>query len=93
LIKIVKIIEPRLISLSSIAQLNYSLIHGDIGLSRKIPIPYMGEGISKLLSYILAIMTTQNGIVLIDEIENGLHYSVLPDIWKAMLIAAKSSNC
>ncbi|MDP2754348.1 MAG: AAA family ATPase [Nitrospirota bacterium] len=90
---LIKIVEPRLISLSSIAQINYSLIHGDIGLSRKIPIPYMGEGISKLLSYILAIMTTENGIVLIDEIENGLHYSVLPEIWKAIFKAAKISNC
>ncbi len=90
---ILQIIEPRLISLSSITQGNFSLIHGDIGLPRKIPIPFMGEGIASLLSYILAILTNKDGIVLIDEIENGLHYSVLADVWKVICGAAKLSNC
>ncbi len=90
---IIKIIEPRLKSLSSITQAGLSIIHGDIGLPKKIPIPYMGEGVSKLMAYLLAILTTENGIVLIDEIENGMHYSVLPEVWKAICGAAKRSNC
>lgn len=93
LTNIMKIIEPRLKSLSSIAQANFSYIYGDIGLPKKIPISFMGEGISKLMAYILAILTTENGIVLIDEIENGMHYSVLPEVWKAICGAAKNSNC
>jgi AAA15 family ATPase/GTPase len=28
-------------------------------------------------------------VLLIDEIENGLHYSVLPTVWKGLLLAAK----
>jgi len=93
LIPIMQIIEPRLRSLSSVPQGNFSLIHGDIGLPRKIPVPFMGEGISSLMSYILAILTNKNGIVLIDEIENGIHYSVLAKVWKAICGAAKLNNC
>ena len=93
LIPIMQIIEPRLRSLSSVPQGNFSLIHGDIGLPRKIPVPFMGEGISSLMSYILAILTNKNGIVLIDEIENGIHYSVLANVWKAICGAAKLNNC
>lgn len=88
-----KIIEPKLTSLSSVAIGQTSLIHGDIGLSRKIPIPYMGDGISRLLSIILSIANLKNGILFIDEFENGLHYKVMPKIWEAVASAAKKYNC
>lgn len=88
-----KIIEPRLKSLSSVTMGDTSLIHGDIGLSRKIPVSYMGDGISRLLSIILSIATTKNGIVLIDECENGIHHSVMPKIWEAIAKAAREYNC
>lgn len=88
-----RIIEPNLRALSSISMGNISMIHGDIGLERKIPVPYMGEGVSKLLSIILAIANTKDGIVLIDEFENGLHYSVMQKIWEGIGRAAREFNC
>ena len=93
IVTFLRIIEPRLKSLSSVALGDTSLIHGDIGLSRKIPVSYMGDGISRLLSIILAIATTKNGVVLIDECENGLHHSVMPKIWRAIGQAAREYNC
>ena len=93
IVSFLKIIEPRLKSLSSVSMGDMSLIHGDIGLSRKIPVAYMGDGISRLLSIILAIATTTNGMVLIDEFENGIHYSVMSKIWKAIGLAAREYNC
>ncbi len=68
---VLKIIEPELKSLTTISQGDHALIYGNIGLSRKIPVSHMGEGTAKLLSIILAIATNENGMVLIDEIENG----------------------
>lgn len=91
--EILKIIEPNLKSLATIAQGDHAFIYGDIGLPRKIPVSHMGEGTAKLLSIILAIATNENGIVLIDEIENGWHYSVLPDILKTIYEVAKRYNC
>lgn len=44
----------------------------------------IGDGLIKILSIIITIMTTENGIVLIDEIENGLHYTSLDVLWKAI---------
>jgi AAA15 family ATPase/GTPase len=69
-----------------------SVIHGDIGLSRLVPVPLMGEGVRRLLSILLAIFHTPGGVVLIDEIENGLHYSVLNNIWKAIGKAARAAS-
>ena len=92
-IKILRIIEPNLKALSSVTMGNISMIHGDIGMNRKIPVSYMGEGVSKLLSIILAIANAKDGIVLIDEFENGLHYSVMEKIWEGIGSAAREFNC
>ncbi|MDM8554183.1 AAA family ATPase [Desulfococcaceae bacterium HSG7] len=90
---VLKIIEPNLKSLTTISQGEHALIYGNIGLPRKIPVTCMGEGTAKLLSIILAIATNANGMVLIDEIENGWHYSLLPNILKAIHKMAKKYNC
>ncbi len=92
-LKVLKLIEPDLQSLTSIAHGNSSLVYADIKLSRKIPVAYMGEGIARLLSFVLAIATTKNGVVLIDEIENGWHYSVLSKVWQAIAEISRKFNC
>jgi hypothetical protein len=87
-----RILEPRLQKLSSPVLAGKPVIHGNIGLSRQVPLPLMGEGLRRLLSILLAIANVPNGIVLIDEIENGLHYSVMKGVWKAIGQAARAAN-
>lgn len=78
-----KIIEPRLKSIVPIPVAdNQTILFGDIGLPSKVPLYYMGDGITRLLSYIIAIVNSANGIVLFDEIENGLHFSVHEEMWQ-----------
>jgi AAA15 family ATPase/GTPase len=52
----------------------------------------MGEGMRRVLSLVLAIANAPGGVVLIDEIENGLHYSVQADVWKAIARAARDAD-
>lgn len=93
-IEFLKIIEPRILSLSSITTSNgNSMLYADIGINIKVPISYMGDGVSRLLTILLAIVSTKNGVVFIDEIENGIHYSVLPDVWRVIEQAAIDNNC
>jgi hypothetical protein len=68
------------------------ILHGDIGLPRLIPMPLMGEGMRRVLSLVLAITNAPGGVVLIDEIENGLHYSVMKDVWRAIAHAARQAD-
>lgn len=94
LIPFLNIIEPALKSLSILPMTDsVNLIIGDIGQSRKIPVNYMGNGLRKLLSILLAVWSFKNGIILIDEIENGFHRSILPKIWECLFQAAKEFNC
>jgi AAA15 family ATPase/GTPase len=87
-----RLLEPRLQRLTLLVVEREPIIHGDIGMSELVPLPLMGEGIGRLLSIILAIANAKGGTILIDEIENGLHYSVMTDVWKAIADAARRAD-
>lgn len=94
IVDFLRIIEPKIKSISNVSLANNkSMLYVDIGINKKIPMSFMGDGISRLTSILLAILTTKNGIVFIDEIENGIHYSVQNKIWKSILKAADENNC
>jgi AAA15 family ATPase/GTPase len=40
----------------------------------------------------LNIAGAPNGVVLVDEIETGFHYSVLPKVWQAIARVAREMN-
>lgn len=92
LLRILQIIEPRLSRLTMVVVAGEPILHGDIGTSRLIPLPVMGEGMVRLASVVLHIGNAPNGIVLVDEIENGLHHSVLPKVWRAIGEVAREFN-
>lgn len=87
-----QILEPRLKRLVLSVKGGGATIQGEIGLGRLIPLPLMGDGMGRLLSYVLAIAAAPKGTVLIDEMENGLHYSVLRDVWKVVADFARHSQ-
>ena len=76
-----KLIDPRINRLATIAAAPAPMLYADIGLERLVPLGFMGDGINRLLSMTLAVCNARDGAILIDEIENGLHHSVLPEAW------------
>lgn len=56
------------------------------------PLSLLGDGMNRLFGLILALANTQNGVLLVDEIETGLHYSVLHDVWRRIFRFAHASN-
>ncbi|MDE5749137.1 MAG: ATP-binding protein, partial [Duncaniella sp.] len=51
------------------------------GKSEKYRLSTMGDGVNRILTIILAMLNSRGGILLIDEFENGLHYSVQQSLW------------
>ena len=49
---------------------------------RPVPIGSMGDGIWRLLGLALATVSAQGGVLLVNEIDSGLHYSTMSDMWK-----------
>lgn len=57
-----------------------------------VPLHSLGEGMNRMLGIALALVNAKNGILLIDEIESGLHYSVQPDMWRLVFETAVKLN-
>lgn len=53
-----------------------------------VPLGTLGEGVSRILTLALHLALTQRGFLLIDEIENGLHWSVMPKVWRFLVETA-----
>jgi len=87
-----QILDSRLSRLAVLVTGGVPMVCGDVGLETLVPLPLMGEGMVRLLSMVLAIASAAGGTVLIDEIENGLHYSVMVEVWKAIAHAARQSD-
>lgn len=83
-----KIIEPRVKDF--IFTDNEMLV--DVGLAKRIPVNMMGDGARKVVSLLTAIYDCKDGALLVDEISNGFHYSVMRDIWKVLIDAAIRNN-
>jgi AAA15 family ATPase/GTPase len=84
-----RLIEPRLKRITLLIEGGQPMIFGEIGIGELIPLNHMGAGLSRLLYILLSIIDAPNGRVLIDEIDNGFHYSVLVDVWKAIQKASQ----
>jgi hypothetical protein len=62
------------------------------GQSTPVPLRTMGDGMNRLLGIALALAISRDGILLIDEVENGIHYSVQADVWRMILNTAALLN-
>jgi hypothetical protein len=61
-------------------------------LDSPLPLRSLGEGMNRLFGIVLALVNAQNGMLLVDEIGSGLHYSVQPDLWRLVFQVARRLN-
>ena len=90
-IEALKIIEPEITDIKTIVQQRYVQLYIKTKHST-LPLKLSGDGICKLAYLVLAILHSPNSIILIDEIENGFHYSMQKAFWETISVAAKTSN-
>ena len=55
---------------------------------RPVPLRSLGDGASRLFSVALALANCRGGFLLIDEAENGIHYTIQHDFWQMIMTAA-----
>ena len=51
-----------------------------------------GDGLGKFAYFIMFFLVNEKSIVLIDEIENGIHYTNLDKLWEIILTISKQQN-
>lgn len=83
-----KLIEPRVIDFA----FTDGELFVDIGLGKRIPINMMGDGTRKIVSLLTAVYECKDGVLLVDEISNGFHYSVMTGVWSVLIDAANRNN-
>lgn len=101
-VKALRIIEPRIEDLNFLKddrrrdrftpqdrRVPYVLFEGEVKPRR---LSSMGDGINRVLTIVLVMLNTKDGVLLIDEFENGLHYSVQQKLWKVIFSLSKSLN-
>ncbi len=64
----------------------------DIGLEKRIPINMMGDGMRQVLAVIVSLIDSKDGILLVDEIDNGLSFRVFKAFWQAVFKLAQKFN-
>ena len=91
LLRALQILEPRLQSIEDNSSSGSPIILGDIGLPELVPLSSMGEGMTRIAHIILGLAKAEmrGGILLVDDIDDGLHHSVLPDVWRVIARTAR----
>ena len=54
------------------------------GVPNGVPIGSMGEGVWRMLGLAVAVAEAEGGVLLIDDIGAGLHYSVMEGMWRML---------
>ncbi|MDD3854558.1 MAG: hypothetical protein A3J96_00910 [Sulfurimonas sp. RIFOXYC2_FULL_36_7] len=57
-----------------------------------LAITEFGDGVKHLVSIVVSLYRCENGYLFIDEIDNGIHYTKLDEIWKIILEVSKKFN-
>lgn len=62
------------------------------GSDKRYRLSSMGDGINRILTIILALLNCKDGVLLLDEFETGLHYSVQDQLWKIIFMLSEKLN-
>ncbi|MDQ3058223.1 MAG: AAA family ATPase [Pseudomonadota bacterium] len=91
LLDMLRRIEPRLEDMHSLSPDGEQRIYVELeGDGEALPLPQLGHGFSRLVYLYCSLLVTDAKLALIDEVENGIHYSSLPTLFQGIQdIAAK----
>jgi hypothetical protein len=64
-------------------QMRTAIVRSD-SLSRPVQLRSFGDGLNRLFGIILSLVNAKDGLLLIDEFENGMHHTVQTDVWRAI---------
>lgn len=59
-------------------------------IARPVPLRSFGDGLNRLFGIILTLVNAKDGLLLIDEFENGLHHTVQHDVWRIVFELART---
>ena len=92
-IEILRLLDNRIKDLSVIVTGGIAVIFADLGLISKLPVAMLGDGMNKLMSIALLMLANPGAVILLDEIENGFHYSFFQKLWDIIGKLVTDTGC
>lgn len=89
--EVLQIIEPGIVRVSIDTRENSAKVRLK-NSATPVPLKNFGEGMNRLLAIALGLVSAENDMLLIDEIDLGLHHSVQPLMWEIVFQTAKKLN-
>ena len=62
------------------------------GVEQPVALKNLGEGATRFFALALAAAKARNGVLLVDEVEIGLHYSIQVELWRLLVQMALKFN-
>lgn len=91
-----QIVAPGVIGLSFIGETEVSRTRVPLirinDMEEPLPLGSLGNGMVHVLSIALALVNAKSGLLLVDEIENGIHYTVHHELWMLIFRLARQLN-
>jgi AAA15 family ATPase/GTPase len=91
-INALKIIEPQIEKIGFKGDITRSVEIKLKGDNQLHSINDMGDGMNRILSIIISLINAENGTLLIDEFENGLHYTAQYQLWEMIFTLSLKLN-
>ena len=93
LLKSLSIIRRDIVSIQLLQDAQQPTLYAQNAEGQLFPFALLGDGVQTILSIALTIMNCPGGIVLLDEFEAAIHYSVMPQVWTVIADLANQFNC
>lgn len=59
---------------------------------RPIPLRSLGDGVGRMLGIALSLVSAREGVLLLDEVENGIHFAAQEQLWQLIFRLAHQLN-
>jgi energy-coupling factor transporter ATP-binding protein EcfA2 len=92
LVSALQVIAPGLQDIAAVPRPGGAELMVDIGLPKMLPAGAVGGGFGRLLALLTGLRACKGGVLLVDEIESGLHHSVYGNLWKLVDDATSRFN-
>ena len=93
ILELLKKIDSRVEGIDAVAPDGEHLVYVELSNnSELLPLSQLGHGFTRLFELYTGLAVTDSKLALIDEIENGIHYSALPTVFQGIRELSESSG-
>ena len=82
LLEVLRVIQPHVQDVQILSHQGTPSLWVDVGTEALLPVEAAGGGLVRLLGLAVNFFTARGGLIVVDEIENGIHHSALPELWR-----------